>query len=92
MRVRLLIVLVPGQISVLRAITIKSGVYEAIRSFIQEFIRAPSRNLLRGASSPATAIQISLKQPAKRTFIIFRQDADYREHLCLFNKKLIIFV
>src|SRR6218665_3645555 len=36
-----------------------------------------SRNLLRGAPSPATAIQISLKQPAKHTFIIFRQDTDF---------------
>ena len=52
-----------------------------IHSFIHSFknlLGAPSRNLLRGAPSPATAIQISLKQPAKRTFIIFRQDTDFQ--------------
>src|SRR6218665_2482260 len=54
------------------------GPYSFIHSFIQEFIRRPSRNLLRAIPSPATAIQISLKQPAKRTFITFRQDTDFQ--------------
>src|SRR6218665_439299 len=47
-------------------------------SLIQDFIRRPSRNILRGAPSPTTAIQISLKKPAKRTFIVFRQETDFQ--------------
>src|SRR6218665_327116 len=38
----------------------------------------PSRNLLRGAPSPTMAIQVSLKQPAKRTFITFREERDFQ--------------
>src|SRR6218665_498105 len=49
-----------------------------IHSFIHSRIYKASRNLLRGAPSPTMAIQISLKQPAKRTFIIFRQDTDFQ--------------
>lgn len=49
--------------------------------FIQPLLSvqgAPARNLLRVAPSPATAIQIGLKQPAKRGFIIFRQGVDFQ--------------
>src|SRR6218665_1931195 len=49
-----------------------------IHSFIHSRIYKASRNLLRCAPSPSTAIQIGLKQPAKRTFIIFRQDTDFQ--------------
>ena len=48
-----------------------------IHSF-KNFYGAPSRNLFRGAPSPTTVIQISVKQPAKHTFIIFRQEADFQ--------------
>jgi|SRR6218665_2000795 len=46
-----------------------------IHSFIQEFIRRPFKKSTQRRPSPTTALQISLKQPAKRTFIIFRQEA-----------------
>src|SRR6218665_1341791 len=49
-----------------------------IHSFIQEIIRRPFKKSTQRRPSPATAIQISLKQPAKRTFIIFRQDTDFQ--------------
>src|SRR6218665_4041803 len=49
-----------------------------IHSFIQEFIMRPFKKSTQRRPSPATAIHISLKQPAKRTFIIFRQDTDFQ--------------
>src|SRR6218665_1979727 len=72
------------QSSVINDCAVSSEVRQAVdnsNSFIHSFknlLGAPSRNLLRGAPSPATAIQISLKQPAKRTFIIFRQDTNFQ--------------
>src|SRR6218665_4042262 len=47
-------------------------------SFIQEFIRRPFKKYTLRRPSPSTAMQISLKQPAKRTFIIFRRETDFQ--------------
>ena len=47
-------------------------IHSFIHSFIQEFIRRPFKKSTQRRPSPATAIQISLKQPAKRTFIKVR--------------------
>src|SRR6218665_3929656 len=55
-----------------------SAIFSSIHSFIQIFIRRPFKKSTQGRPSPAKAIQISLKQPAKRTFIIFRQDTDFQ--------------
>src|SRR6218665_3527723 len=49
-----------------------------IHSFIQEFIRRPFNKSTQRLPSLATTVQISLKQPAERTFIIFRQEADFQ--------------
>src|SRR6218665_3918245 len=49
-----------------------------MHSFIPEFIRRPFKKSTQRHPRPATAIQISLKQPAKRTFIIFRQHTDFQ--------------
>src|SRR6218665_2603363 len=40
-----------------------------IHSFIPEFLRRPFRKYSQRRPQPTTAIQINLKQPAKRTFI-----------------------
>jgi len=49
-----------------------------IHWFIQEFIRRPFNKSTQRLPSLATTVQISLKQPAERTFIIFRQEADFQ--------------
>src|SRR6218665_3660262 len=57
---------------------VRSFVHSFIHSFIQEFIRRPFKKSTQRRPGPTTAIQISLKQPAKRTFIIFRQKTDFQ--------------
>src|SRR6218665_2885923 len=53
-------------------------VFIYVHSFIQEFIRRPFKKSTQRRPSPGREIQISFKQPEKRTFIIFRQDTDFQ--------------
>src|SRR6218665_1979565 len=54
------------------------NIYIYIYIFIHSRIyKAPIQEIYSEAP-PAQPLQISLKQPAKRTFIIFRQDTDFQ--------------
>src|SRR6218665_592082 len=50
-----------------------------IHSFIQKFVKHPfKKSTQRRPPSPVTTIQISLKQPAEHTLIIFRQEVNFQ--------------
>jgi|SRR6218665_401137 len=48
-----------------------------ILSFVQE-LKTPLQEIYSEAAPAQPRIQISLKQPSKRTFIIFMQEADFQ--------------